>query len=1106
MEYITDPAIKVIHSNPFLYNRAAVHDYCPTDCRRLKSRAKMVSARTRTRQAESPVSDPDDEISYHEREEIEEESAGERRRSGQTSILTIPVLLNEAQKSLGHGQIRYAKMMWDRIEASVEDELHQLCICLKWMVSLSERNMYHDRLVKFFGILASLAGGDNNEIRVQCLEVMVQFLVEWSRAKEPLMRWRVCQLIGNVLNNMPEDADSFMGDAVLDEVQDSMVRAALEDGKPNVRAAAVRALLRFPQPDDESGDFEQCEVVACLLEVLRTDKSKEVRKSVISVLPLTAFTLPSVILRTRDEADDVRKTAFLTLAEKTTIADVQTLNLGRSVSELIREGLTDRVESVVEATQVLITSWFDSCGGEPLTLLKAILSAESISTTDIEAAELGLMALFDCERLDAVQVAMLAASESLGLRTDFRSAETPKLMSPEEALFWRVVCVHLSSEASSHGLKAAQSGGAVAQVEAATAGERLEAFEAVMPSCLDDLAYIIDLHSSEIGACSQLLLLAAQCADFTDASGRRSVGDVTCDVLTTRAYDESLFDACFAVIRKVYSGDEEMNDSAFKTVHQVLENAGLLPFDGQNVHSLATDDLVNLLSLVAGYLASMRTLPDEITYMDLSWSIIIQNLVLPSTTSGNATVRALAYKCQGLFCLIETGIDSCSFLLKDMYHYLISSDIFSSQNDDMKVKATMIQALGDSCLLRGPKTVQLMVQELADESEDEIPTFIDILIHYANEWIEADNPELFADCGDALVETLIKLVAVNEFRVIADQSKHVQTALEDGDVVRILVKLFVLCFDPCTLVSPKARQSMLVFFQRFATMSMTSQQYLATAMLPSARTAAALDVACNRKTLASGAIAPKVIKFATQLLQMHLVDRNGEKELFGHEPLAEIIMGEIIQCINSRRVSKQYLNAMCKVPAALPMHDTNEDTREVIQKIHVYASHALGLAADNAYAKDLENIQKVYSKHAKDGPGHNDLVQTLLDELRSNLETFCEGYPEPFSKEDDVTYESEMSDSDQEESSGSQGQSKAEPKRRLPARSNRTAANMNEISDDEEEQRSRQPTIKEEQEEEEEEQENIAAKATQSRKTRRRQSSESVRALGEALNRAKIVE
>ena len=60
----------------------------------------------------------------------------------------------------------------------VEEELHQLIVCLKWMVSLSERNVYQDRLVKFFGILASMA---TTRARIQCVEVLVNFLVEWSQ-------------------------------------------------------------------------------------------------------------------------------------------------------------------------------------------------------------------------------------------------------------------------------------------------------------------------------------------------------------------------------------------------------------------------------------------------------------------------------------------------------------------------------------------------------------------------------------------------------------------------------------------------------------------------------------------------------------------------------------------------------------------------------------------------------------------------------------------------------------------------------------------------------------------------------------------------------------
>ena len=176
--------------------------------------------------------------------------------------LTIPVLLNEAQKSsVGPGQVRYASVLWGRVDTGgdeskgaagdddgddgddgggelacvVEQELHQLIVCLKWMVSLSARNVYHDRLVKFFGILASMA---TTRARVRCVEVLIGFLVEWSRAEGHLVRWRACQLVGNLINNMPEGSDVDGG--VLDLIEGAMTRLLLQDGKPHVRAAAAR--------------------------------------------------------------------------------------------------------------------------------------------------------------------------------------------------------------------------------------------------------------------------------------------------------------------------------------------------------------------------------------------------------------------------------------------------------------------------------------------------------------------------------------------------------------------------------------------------------------------------------------------------------------------------------------------------------------------------------------------------------------------------------------------------------------------------------------------------------------------------------------------------
>lgn len=990
-----------------------------------------------------------------------------------SSVLTIPVLLNEAQKSLGHGQVRYASVLWTRVEENLEDELHQLCVCLKWIVSLSERNMYHDRLVKFFGVLASLAA---NADRIQCIDVMLRFLVEWSRAKEPIMRWRTAQIIGNLVNNMPEDAD--LPDEALDEVQLSMFRL-LEDGRPNVRAAAVRSLLRLPQPNDDE-DFDDCEVVNNLLDVLSKDKSKEVRKAVISVLPVTKYTVPFLVARTRDESDDVRKTAFLILAEKTTI-DTMDQSL---VARVICKGLSDRVPSVVEAAEALVTSWFDSSGGEPLTLLKSMNAIEHV-----EAAELALKALFTTERLNAVHVALLASNEKLGLRTDFR-IDNPNLMTTEEAIFWRCVCIYLSSEASSHGLRAATSAGATANVEAATAGERLEAFEEVMPSSLDDLAFIIDLHGGKEETCAQLLLLAAQCADFADASGRKSVGTVTHSILATKPYNQSLFDACFQVIGKLYVSDEEIQEAAFQTLEMILGNADLLPLDPQKMHALTCKDQSVLLSVISGYLSLLRNISHDVD--GISWSDVFMHVILPSTTTPDVFVRALAYKCMGLYCLVESDSIRCSTILRDMFTQLTSLD------EDPKVKAVLAQALGDSCLLRGPKVVQSLIQDSVGADDDESPTIIDALVHYAQEWIESDDPEAFAEFGEAIVEALIKMVSVNEFRAGADEMHHTQTALEDGDMIRIIVKLFILCFDSCTVSSPKARQSMLVFFQRYATMSVTCQQYLATAMLPSARTAASLDAAMKRKTVASGAISPQVIKFASQLLQMPVLDREGNKELFGHEPLAEIIMGEIIKCAGLSSVPKQYLNAMCKVPASLPMYDASEETRETVSRVHLYALHAAKLLTDPVSSKELETIQRTYSCSGGDETTyHDESMEQLLHELKDNVEAFCCGFPEPFDGQ------SICDDEDSGDDSSFSVHADSRPAgRRMPARATRATANMNEISDDEE---SPQVTIKEEEPDDfEDQQENMASRRKASKRTTRRQSSQSVAALGEALHAAHI--
>jgi hypothetical protein len=176
------------------------------------------------------------------------------------------------------------------------------------------------------------------------------------------------------------------------------------------------------------------------------------------------------------------------------------------------------------------------------------------------------------------------------------------------------------------------------------------------------------------------------------------------------------------------------------------------------------------------------------------------------------------------------------------------------------------------------------------------------------------------------------------------------------------------------------------------------------------------------------------------------------------------------------------------------MYDAGDETRETVMRIHIYSTHAADIISDPACVKEMENIQKRYKPTVNDDDAqHKDdaHVDTLLIELRENVHAFCTGFPEPFKKEEEAC-DSDMDEDSSPASSSSLAQGQ---RRRLPSRVTRTTSNMNEISDDEEE----------------EEEENVSPHTSrggmnatmppgQTRKTRRRQSTESVTALGDALN------
>lgn len=917
--------------------------------------------------------------------------------------------------------------------------------------------------------------------------MLIGFLLTWCQSKEYATRWRSCQILGSLVNNVPED----ISDAVAEQVEE-ITLLLLEDGKPTVRAAAVKTLTRFPQPD-EDGDFKGCNVVRALLKVLRHDNSKEVRKAILSAIPSSPVTFKALVERTRDESDDVRRMAYNMLAEKALITDIDMSDL----STLLSRGILDRSAAVSQEAKNLVVAWFDGCEGEPLALLHQIDAARNV-----ESAELVVKALLSTERLDACQVASMAAENGVGLRADYGKGEVG-LMSPEEALFWRVVCEYLASEASSHGLAAANTGGANATIEAAVAGDRMDAFEALMPDSNADLANIIRLHRSESKACSQLVLLAARCCDFTDASGRKCIGDVIQQMLVSDSLDDEILESAFELIGKLYTSDEAMTEAAFDVIAELLSSCSMYPPDAQTTQECDSGTLLRCLRVVNGFLSLLKSVShSSLDKMELTWGSIQTNMLTPAASNADLTVRKHAYIALGLYSMIECDTFKCAELTRRLFNTLISME------EAEIVQEALVKTLGDACLLRGPKSIDAMVckNEVAEQEDEETPTIIDVLLHFVQEWQDADRHIENALVGTAAIEALVRLAAVNELRSTVDQEQGTTTALEDGEMLRVLVKLFIMCFSPCSEASPKARQCLMVFFQRYATMSVTCQQYLATALLPAARSAAAEDVAARRKTISSGAIAPQVIKFATQLLQLPVLNKNGEQEALGHEPLAELVMGEILKCIRTRNVPKQYMSALCKVPGALPMYDAGEETQEIMVRIQVYAAHASEALADATMIKEMNALYEQYSLTEAESPSlGEEEVATMLDGVKSHVEAFCAGFPEPF-KQENVDDGSDVDESDEDSVHSSFVRV---PARKLPARVTRTVSNMNELSDDEADDAAHGvfPSIKEDPDascsDEEEEQENSQPLPV-ARKTRRRASTDSVNALRNALQQTRI--
>ncbi|OOQ88988.1 nuclear condensin complex subunit 3 [Penicillium brasilianum] len=186
---------------------------------------------------------------------------------------------------------------------------------------------------------------------------LVDLITPVLAAKDKVVRFRAAQIIAHIVNTL-ESID----DELYHTIRQGMLKR-IRDKEPSVRVQAVIGLARLTgNEDDEDGpDDNSTALLEKLIEIMQNDTSADVRKSLLSNLPLSQVTLPYLLERARDLDAATRRTLYSRLLP--TLGDFRHLSLGMR-EKLLRWGLRDRDESVRKATgKLFYDRWVEDCAG-----------------------------------------------------------------------------------------------------------------------------------------------------------------------------------------------------------------------------------------------------------------------------------------------------------------------------------------------------------------------------------------------------------------------------------------------------------------------------------------------------------------------------------------------------------------------------------------------------------------------------------------------------------------------------------------------------------------------------------------------------------------------
>ncbi|VDQ03773.1 unnamed protein product [Trichobilharzia regenti] len=226
------------------------------------------------------------------------------------------------------------KNIYDNTRFSVfADDFLELC---RYSLVSSERSLYRERTVDFITKFALFCGKDSNEdgvlntIHNRILLRLIIFCIKYNECPNPAVRFRCMQIIHKLLDGIGDNG--ILPGEIYTKLQDVLLRRVY-DVKVSVRVEAIKAISRMQDPNDA-----QCNVVEAFMWLTRHDPTAEVRRAAAAAMVLTTRTLGHLLERCRDVADNVRRTAYKILADRSII---RPLSIAKRI-RILQDGLSDR--------------------------------------------------------------------------------------------------------------------------------------------------------------------------------------------------------------------------------------------------------------------------------------------------------------------------------------------------------------------------------------------------------------------------------------------------------------------------------------------------------------------------------------------------------------------------------------------------------------------------------------------------------------------------------------------------------------------------------------------------------------------------------------------